>query len=63
VSDYGGARVITVHISNMVFRCMHYIAIHTQWHSGLLLHQNYVILHTSTKSWYHCTKYHLAVLW
>jgi len=45
VSDYWGARVITVHISNTVFGCMHYIAIHTQWHSGLLLHQNYVILH------------------
>lgn len=63
VSDYRGARVITVYISNTVFGCMHYITIHTQWHSVLLSHQNYVILHTTMKSWYHCTKYHLAVLW
>jgi hypothetical protein len=37
MSDYGGARVITVHISNTVFGCMHYTEIHTQRHCGLLL--------------------------
>jgi hypothetical protein len=62
VADYGDARVITVHVSNTIFGCMPYIAIHTQWHSGLLLHQNYVILHTTTNLRHHCIKYHLAVL-
>jgi hypothetical protein len=47
VLDYGGYRVINALISNTLFGCMYYIAIHTQWHSGLLLHQNYVILHTT----------------